>query len=133
MLAYSGIAASLAPLNWYGGWVMVLVGVAAGAVLGLRFDREDFLGGYGSFRRRIARLGHIAAIALGLINVIVSFQIRPDHRFAPAASACFLAAAVVMPLVCFLSVWSFPLRRLFPVPVTLLILAIVFTLLGGPP
>ena len=42
-----------------------------GAVLGLRFHRDDFLGGYGSFRRRIVRLGHIAMAALGMINVLL--------------------------------------------------------------
>jgi hypothetical protein len=50
----------------------VLLAFATGAGLGLFFHRDDFLGGYNSFRRRIVRLGHIALAALGMLNVIFS-------------------------------------------------------------
>ncbi len=39
-------------------------------MIGLGFHREEFLGGYGSFRRRLLRLGHIALAALGSLNVL---------------------------------------------------------------
>ena len=48
-----------------------LVGVPAGLLLGLALglvaNRQDGWGGYGSLRRRAARLGHVAAVALPLL------------------------------------------------------------------
>ena len=52
--------------NWYFGWASILSAFVTGALIGLFFYREDFLGGYMSFSRRILRLGHIAQAALGL-------------------------------------------------------------------
>ena len=57
-------------LNFLAGWWLILAAFVTGAALGLGFHREDFLGGYGSFRRRLARLGHIALAALGGLNVL---------------------------------------------------------------
>jgi hypothetical protein len=121
-------------LSWYFGWGLVLSAFFTGAVLGLFFHREDFWGGYGSYRRRIVRLGHIAQAALGMMNVLFGLspwpaESLPDARY---ASVCFAVGGVSMPLVCFLSGWHKPLRYLFFIPVTALILAVVFTLRGGP-
>jgi len=57
-------------INWYAGWIMILAAFVSGAGIGLFFWRENFLGGYGSWRRRLIRLGHIALAALGLFNVV---------------------------------------------------------------
>jgi hypothetical protein len=119
------------PLNWFGGWGMVLAAFVTGAGLGLFFHRDDFLGGYASFSRRMLRLGHIAWAALGMMNVLFALSPLPATLAVRAASACFLAGAVLMPLVCFLAAWRKPLRHLFPLPVAALVLAVVFTLIGG--
>ena len=120
-------------LNWQFGWWLVLFAFITGAGLGLFFHREDFLGGYNSFRRRIVRLGHIALAALGMLNVIFSYSPWP----APAsvtgsgASLGFIVGGITMPAVCFLTGWREPCRHLFFIPVLALMLAVVFTLLGG--
>ena len=44
-----------ATLNLIAGWLGMLAGVLSGAILGLFFHREDWMGGYGSYRRRLAR------------------------------------------------------------------------------
>jgi hypothetical protein len=122
-------------LNWTFGWCLVLSAFATGAVLGLFFDREDFLGGYGLFRRRLFRLGHIAQAALGMLNVLYGLgaaKVSPPAS-APAASLCFVVGGVAMPLVCFLTGWRTGFRHLFAVPVVALVLAVLFTLKGGPP
>lgn len=121
------------PSNWYWGWALVLGGFLSGAALGLRFDREDFWGGYASFRRRLARLGHIAMIALGLINVIFAIAPLPAPGTGTAAVAgtCLQAGGVAMPLVCFLSSWRPSFRRLFFLPVCALVIAVLAILIGG--
>jgi len=49
----------VAHMNILAGWLGVLGGVLSGAVIGLFFHRDDWAGGYGSFSRRMLRLGHI--------------------------------------------------------------------------
>ena len=121
------------PRNWAVGWGLVLAAFVSGAMLGIGWHREDFLGGYGSFRRRVIRLGHIAFAALGLMNVIFSLSPLPTPGTTAAqfASACFIAGGVTMPLVCFLTGWRPAWRHAFFVPVISLIAAVTFTLWGG--
>jgi hypothetical protein len=121
-------------LNWQAGWWLILAGFLTGASLGLSFHREEFLGGYGSFRRRLLRLGHIALAALGMLNVLYGLSPWPASGdwYATAASLCFVAGGVAMPAVCFLTAWKPLFRHLFAFPVTFLTLAVIFTLQGVP-
>jgi hypothetical protein len=120
-------------LNWQVGWLLVLAAFATGAVLGLSFHREEFLGGYNSFRRRLIRLGHIALAALGLMNVIFSLSPWPPPATwtGAAASLCFVVGGAAMPVACFLTAWREPFRHVFAVPVVALMLAVIFTFIGG--
>lgn len=122
------------PLNWSFGWWLILSAFAIGGVLGLGFHREDFLGGYSSFPRRLVRLGHIALAALGMLNVLYGLSPWPaaSNWQADAASVCFLVGGIAMPAVCFLTAWKRAFRHLFVVPVTALVLAVLFTLDGVP-
>jgi hypothetical protein len=120
-------------LNFTAGWWLILAAFASGALVGLGFHREDFLGGYASFRRRLVRLGHIALAALGALNIIYGLSPVPVGRSALAVlpGGLLLAGAIAMPAVCFLSAWREPLRRLFPLPVTLLVVAVILILVQG--
>jgi hypothetical protein len=118
-------------LNFVAGWWMILLAFVTGALIGLGFHREEFLGGYGSFRRRLVRLGHIALAALGGLNVLYGISPVPDGsaRIDIAPGPVLLAGAIAMPVVCFLSAWRKPFRHLFFVPVTLLIAAVILILI----
>lgn len=120
-------------LNWHFGWLLVLAAFATGAVIGLSFHRDDFLGGYDSFRRRLVRLGHIALAALGLMNVVFALSPwpAPGSSSATAASICFVVGGAAMPAVCFLTAWREGFRHVFAVPVTALFLAVLLTYFGG--
>ena len=52
------------------GWMGMLMGVLSGAVIGMFFARESWMGGYASFRRRLTRLGHIAFLGIGFLNIM---------------------------------------------------------------
>ena len=121
------------PVNATFGWALVLAGFASGALLGLGFHREGFLGGYGSLRRRLLRLGHIALIALGLLNVVYAIYPAPAAGTAAAAVAGIglMVGGVSMPLACVLAAWREPLRFLFPVPVIALLASVIALLSGG--
>jgi hypothetical protein len=122
------------PENWFAGWTLAASAFVTGAVIGLFFHRDDFWGGYDSFRRRIVRLGHIALAALGMMNVVFSLSPWPVPGTweARGASVAFIVGGISMPAVCFLSGWWKPFRHFFFVPVTALILAVVWTLQGAP-
>ena len=120
-------------LNWECGWLLILCAFATGAIMGLSFHREDFLGGYNSFRRRLVRLGHIALAALGMMNLLFALSPwpAPGTWTSSAASACFVIGGVAMPFTCFLTAWRPGFRHAFAVPVTALSLAVVFTFFGA--
>lgn len=115
------------------GWISMLGGAASGMLLGLRFHREQWLGGYGSFRRRLLRLGHIAFFGLGFVNLLFAFSLRAlliPAPFAAVGAAGLALGAATMPLVCFLTAWRAPFRHLFPVPVAGVLTGIVSLLAG---
>ena len=120
------------PLNWYSGWSFILAAFVTSALLGLFFHRAEFWGGYGSFRRRIVRLGHIALAGLGMINVLFSLSPWPAASTwqAEAASIAFVVGGAAMPAVCFLAGWRESFRYLFFIPVVALVLAVWWTLRG---
>lgn len=105
-------------------WWWFVAGLVSGAVQGLFFHREDWMGGYGSWRRRMTRLGHIAFFGTGLLNATFSLSLAggpTTGAWEQIASASLLAGAVAMPTVCYLSAWRKPMRHLFFIPVTLLL------------
>jgi hypothetical protein len=107
-------------LNLVGGWLGMLAGVLCGAILGLFFHREDWMGGYASHRRRLTRLGHISFFGLGFLNLIFAataglLNLRGSSL--SIASMGLIVAAITMPICCFLTAWRKPLRHLFPIPV----------------
>ena len=121
------------PLNWTFGWSLVLAAFLTGAILGLRFHDETFLGGYTSFRRRITRLGHIALAALGIMNALYGVALWPavGSWQASVAGVGLMIGGVAMPAVCFLCAWRKPFRHLFFIPVVALLAAVVAILAGS--
>ena len=119
------------PLNWYVGWWLILAAFLTGAGIGFFFHREDFWGGYTSFRRRLVRLGHIALAALGGLNILFSVTTPAAPASIHIASPLLLIGAVTMGPICFLTAWRQSFRRLFFIPVTSLILGVALILVGG--
>ena len=115
------------------GWAWILMGLLSGVALGLGFHKAGFMGGYDGWRRRLARLGHIAFFGTGLLNLFAALTWRteglPDVIAAPAATALIIGA-VAMPTVCFLSAWRQPFRHLFAIPVFALISGVVLMLVA---
>jgi hypothetical protein len=121
-------------MNWYVGWSLILSAFVSGAVIGLFFHKEEFMGGYSSFRRRLTRLGHIAQAALGMLNVLFAVS-TPTVEGWPAqlASLGMIVGGLSMPTVCFLTAWKPGFRRLFFIPVASLMTGVIQTLLNGMP
>ena len=86
-------------LHLYAAWIGIFMGFLAGAGMGLFFHRDDWLGGYSSWPRRMARLGHISFFGIGFLNLLfgltlTAVSLPPTHS--RIASAGFLVAVVAM-------------------------------------
>lgn len=118
-------------INLYAAWIGLCLACLAGMVAGLFFHREDFLGGYGSWTRRLMRLGHISLFGLAFINFIFYATCRQLglESGLTLVSTLFIIGAISMPLVCYTSAFFRPARNLFFIPVLSITSgAIIFTL-----
>jgi hypothetical protein len=107
------------------GWAWILAGFVSGFLLGLGFHHDDWMGGYGAFRRRLIRLGHISFIGLGILNILFAFsapRVALGEPWLSIASWALIAGGVTMPLSCGLMAWRRGFYPLFIVPVLSLVL-----------
>jgi hypothetical protein len=122
-------------MNLLAGWIGVLGGVLSGAIIGLFFHREDWVGGYGSFARRMIRLGHISFFGIGFLNfalglTFTAVSVSASHM--QVAAYAMVVGAITMPLLCFLTAWRKAFRHLFFIPV-LGVLASALAVVSGWP
>lgn len=105
-------------INLHAAWIGILLGAVAGAVQGLFFHDERWLGGYGTWRRRMLRLGHISFFGIGLINMAFFLTVTTLdlHEGQAWSSRLLIVAAITMPLLCYLSAFRKEFRHLFFVP-----------------
>lgn len=104
--------------NLLAGWIGFLAGAVTGALIGLFFHRDNWLGGYDSFPRRMLRLGHIACFGLGLINILFALTAAalPASTIGRVASLLLIVGLITMPTNCFLTAWRKPFRHAFFIP-----------------
>lgn len=110
-------------INLLAAWVGMLLGFLSGFALGLFFHREDWLGGYSSFARRMYRLAHISLFGLGAVNFFFYFTAHalPAGTLLSLASSAFIAGAITMPICCLLMAHFPNTRSLFALPVVSLV------------
>lgn len=119
--------------NLLAAWVGILLGFVAGAVQGLFFHDDEWLGGYSSWRRRMLRLGHISFFGLAMINLAyaVSLSLLRIEHITPWPSRLLILGAILMPTICYLSAVHKPLRHLFPFPVVALLVGAAWFIWEG--
>jgi hypothetical protein len=113
-----------AHLNLIFAWLWILLGFLSGMILGMFFHRENWLGGYGSFKRRMYRLGHISFFGLGSVNLLFWLtmqKIAAAELLTGAASWAFIVGGVTMPLCCAVMAHFPKAHLIFAVPVMCLI------------
>lgn len=122
---------SVGSLNLTLAWLWITLGTVAGLVLGSFFHREEWLGGYGSLRRRMYRLAHISFFGLGILNLLFFLSVRvlpSPGSLLRTASWAFVVGAVTMPMCCVLMARSTRFRLLFAVPVASVLVGSALTL-----
>ena len=113
-------------------WLWILLGFISGMALGMFFHGENWLGGYGSFKRRMYRLGHISFFGLGAVNLLFCLTVQNFSlagQLVSVASWAFIVGAITMPICCVVMA-HFPKAHLvFSVPVVSLIAGGILTLM----
>jgi hypothetical protein len=119
-------------LNLVIAWLWILLGFVSGMVLGLFFHRENWLGGYGSFKRRMYRLAHISFFGLGAVNLLFCLTVQNFSLAGPLvhfASLAFITGAIAMPVCCVVMAHFPKAHMIFAVPVVSLIAGGILTLM----
>jgi hypothetical protein len=120
-------------LNLLLAWFWIAMGILSGMLLGIGFHREQWLGGYGSFRRRLYRLGHISFFGLALLNLGFFFTVRAvgiEAGLGAVGSWGFVLGALTMPFCCLVMAHRPSCYPLFAIPVLSLATAASATLWG---
>ena len=114
----------MSQINLLLGWLWILLGFISGMVMGMFFHRENWLGGYASFPRRMYRLGHISGFGLGGLNLMFCFTVRYfmlTGSMIHFASLAFVIGAITMPIGCAIMAGFPKATMIFTVPVASLI------------
>ena len=110
----------MAELNIIAGWCGMVIGALLGMIFGLWAESRQWAGGYGSFRRQALRLAHIAAFALGIINVLYGLcetgTTTLPQWAASGGSVAMIVGGLLMPIVCLAVAWRRQFKCLFCVP-----------------
>ena len=126
-------------MNLWMAWLWISLGFLSGMLLGLFFHRENWLGGYGSLKRRMYRLGHISFFGLGTVNLLFWLTARNlPMSDVPTliASWAFVVGALTMPICCVIMAHFPKFHAIFTVPVVSLLLAGTLTfaaIIQSPP
>ena len=120
--------------NTLAGWCGMILGALLGMAFGLRAESRQWAGGYASFRRQALRLAHVAAFTLGMINVLYGLcpqGLAPLPSWAAGAGpVAMILGGLLMPAVCLAAAWRNPLKVLFPIPATCVLVALVIQAWG---
>jgi hypothetical protein len=117
-------------LNLVLGWLWIVLGFGSGALLGLRFHDEQWLGGYASWMRRLYRLAHVSFFGLGLLNLMFFLTVRGATVTGISfqiASLAFALGALTMPLCCVLAAHKPNFKPAFALPVLSLMTGALLT------
>jgi len=118
-------------INLVFAWAWIVAGFASGLVMGLFFNREQWLGGYTSLKRRLFRLAHISFFGLGAVNLMYYFTARyalGTSVLQGVAAWGFVVGGITMPLACVIMARWTGAKMVFAVPVMSLLLSGALTI-----
>ena len=120
------------------GWTSLAVGIATGLVMGLwSFDGPvsvpAWLGGYTETPRRLARLGHIAFIGLGILNLLLAQELSRSALGSTGrriASGAMNTGNILLPLTLFAAAAWPPAKYAMGLPATCVFIALCLAAWG---
>ena len=120
-------------INILFGWAWMCIGLIMGLVMGMRAEGEQWLGGYNSLTRRYLRLGHIAFIALSIINILYGIELGsaslPDY-VVNIGSPLLIFGAAGVPVTCVVAAFFRKAKYFLPLPAMAVLVGIVILVIG---
>jgi hypothetical protein len=115
------------------GWVWICLGFIFGMTLGIWAEGEKWLGGYASVTRRYLRLGHVAFIALPIINILygkelASVDLGDNMKY--IGSYLMIFGAVGVPIACVSAAFIRKARYFLPLPASALLIGTIILVIG---
>ena len=120
-------------INVIFGWIWMGVGLIFGLVLGMRAEGEQWLGGYASLTRRYLRLGHVAFIALSIINILYGREVGSADialYVRSIGSPLMIFGAAGVPLVCISAAFFRKAKYLLPLPALAVVVGVGILAIG---
>lgn len=120
------------------GWSLFLAGIASGMLLGLwafdgPFQAPERFADYAGVPRRLLRLAHIAAMALGLTNVFLGHEmphLALSRMTRAIASKAMIVGGIAMPIVLTAASLDERFKYLLPIPATASFVAVALVCAG---
>jgi hypothetical protein len=117
------------------GWISMALGAGTGLVMGLwsfngPVPTPEWLGEYHEVSRRLARLGHIAFFGLGILNILLSRELRDGFsgpRAASWASVTMNFGNIFLPLTLFGAAAFHPIKYFMAFPAFAVFIALSIT------
>jgi hypothetical protein len=121
------------------GWISLVVGIATGLVMGLwSFDGPvavpAWLGEYAETPRRLARLGHIAFVGLGILNLLLAHELPRSALGSTGkgvASIAMNTGNILLPLTLFAAAAWPPAKYAMTLPATCVFVALCLAAWGA--
>ena len=124
---------NIGEINVIFGWVWICLGFIFGMTLGIWAEGEKWLGGYASVTRRYLRLGHVAFIALPIINIIYGNELASadlGDTMKYIGSYLMIFGAVGVPLTCISAAFIRKTRYFLPLPASAILVGTVILVIG---
>lgn len=120
------------------GWSLFLAGIVSGMLLGLwAFDgplpAPERFAAYDGLPRRLLRLAHIAAMALGLTNIFFGHElphVALSRIMRVVASRAMIVGGVLMPVLLTAAALDERFKYLLPIPATASLVAVALVCAG---
>jgi len=115
------------------GWVWMCLGFIFGMTLGMWSEGEKWLGGYASVTRRYLRLGHVAFIALSIINILYGKELASvdlGDNMKNIGSYLMIFGAVGVPITCVSAAFIRKARYILPLPASAILIGTIILVIG---
>jgi len=115
------------------GWAWMCFGFILGMTLGIWVEGKEWLGGYASVTRRYLRLGHVAFIALSIINILYGKElplVDLSDSMKNIGSYLMIFGAVGVPVTCVSAAFIRKIKYFLPLPASALLIGTIILVIG---
>ena len=115
------------------GWVWMCLGFILGMTMGIWAEGKEWLGGYASVTRRYLRLGHIAFIALSIINILYGKELASvdlSDNMKNIGSFLMIFGAVGVPVTCVSAAFIRKIKYFLPLPASAILIGTIILIIG---